>query len=34
MIEKIHREVIVEGAKLFDREYREFITRAGFLKLL
>lgn len=34
MIQQAHREAIVEGAKLFDREYREFITRAGFLKLL
>ena len=34
MIQQAHREAIVEGNKLFDREYREFITRAGFLKLL
>jgi hypothetical protein len=34
MINKKHREVIVDGAKLFDRDYRSFITRQGFLKLL
>ena len=34
MVNKRHREVSVDGAKLFDRDYREYITRQGFLKLL
>lgn len=34
MIDKRFKKKIDEGDKLFDREYREHVTRAGYLKLL